>query len=194
MYNALWTAYPSMLHPQPLYRAPEKTVHRPDRPTPAQDIQAYWSETCTPVRTWRGNITNAIRPCKTVCHMVIHLSIRFLKTVFSIYLFKIICTQLNTHSFRHTHTHTHTHIQQKIPPLLSCNHPSERHSSQSRGPHAPLSRQYFSETRDDTATCKQQSSSIQWYPLLCGRDMGVIVFLKLSFQGMTGETLLEEMQ
>lgn len=36
----------------------------------------------------------------------------------------------------------HTHL----PPLLSCNHPSERHSSQSKGLHAPLFLQHLAET------------------------------------------------
>jgi hypothetical protein len=39
-----------------------------------------------------------------------------------------------------------------LPPLLSCNHPSERHSSQSKGLHAPLFLQHLAETGRQTNT------------------------------------------
>lgn len=42
-----------MQPPLLLYRAPEKTGHRPSRPRPQQDTQVCWSSTCTPIRKWK---------------------------------------------------------------------------------------------------------------------------------------------
>lgn len=97
-----------MQPPQPLYRAQEKTGHRPDRPTPEQDSQASWSETCTPVQTRWGNVANVIRHHK-----------KNFKFIFISYWLCYCIMDLMTAPYPHIPTwnyknpasHTHTHLE-----------------------------------------------------------------------------------